>query len=551
MLRILSGCIVLGLVGCAGQFPPSGGPVDTTPPQIVMSSPSLNQLNFNLSKIRIEFDKYMVERSVESSIYFPPFGLNDLEFDWSGKELDIKIKKPLEKDRTYIFTIGARAQDIRGNYLGKAYNIVFSTGDKIDTGTVTGRVFAQKLQPYTIAAYPANPDIDTLRPSMCLPKFVTQSDDSGRYVLQGLAVGKYRLICFNDEVRNFTYAPQVDLYASATHDVEITGKVEMVRDVNFMVAMEDTSRPQLYSADLANNGLLLLKFSEPIDTAYILPSYFMVRDSASGDTLPVDFAARLESDRYNTVIATATPLTMHRKYFVTATDSVRDLQGNTMASGNNTIVIQPDSASASLQPYFFNFADSLKGVTSYDTLFCQFVIPSMNGHPTNPQVDLLDSTGRAIAGVVARESATMFQVNLRKLDLSEWYTLRLRYQGYLEGAEKDSVVLRRFRMIDSTALGDLEGTVIPADSRGRIVVGAEAQAGKTFYTLADSAGDFKLDGIPSGVYTVRAYVRHGRDMKYFYGRSYPYRFAEPFGVYENPVKVRARWTTEGVEIRMY
>ncbi len=548
VIRIFPALLTLLLIGCAGQFPPSGGPIDTTPPRIVSSYPTVNQTNFHSHEIRIEFDKYMVERSVEGSIYFPPFDMKDLQFDWSGKEIDIEIKKPYDTNRTYILTIGARAQDTRGNYLGKAFNIVFSTGAHVDTGMVTGRVYAEKAQPYTVAAFPVTPEIDTLHPGNSLPRYVTQSDDSGRYVLQGLANGKYRLICFDDQMRNFMYAPQVDLYSSATHDVEVTPTEQEVPNVDFALGIEDTSRPQLYSADLANDGLILLKFSEPIDTAHVQPAFFVVRDSVTGDTIPVDFAARLESNEYNTIMRTQSPLRLHTKYFITATDSIRDLAQNPMSTENSTVAIQPDSASARISPYFFSFADSLKGVTSYDTMFCQFVIPSVDGFPTNPEVSLFDSSRKAMAGYITRESPTMFGVGLGNLVPSEWYAVKLSYRAYTGETEKDSVVTLRFMMADSTTLGDVEGTVTPPTSGGRIVVGAERQGGKDFYVFADSSGAFKLDGILAGTYTLRAYLQHGKGMKYYYGRSYPYRFAEPFGVYKDQVKVRARWTTEGVTI---
>lgn len=542
-------CVFLAvlLAGCAGQVPPSGGPVDKSPPRILTSSPQANQLNFSAKEIRIKFDKYMVERTVESSLYFPPFDLKDLKIDWSGKEMKIRVEKAYEKNRTYILTIGAGSEDVRGNYLGKAYNIVFSTGSKIDTGMVTGNVYAPKPKPYTVAAYRVTPDIDTLHPDVNLPRYVTQSNDSGSYALQGLAVGKYRLVCFDDQLRNYMYAPQLDLYSSATHDVVVTKEQPTVNKVDFIVAREDTSHPQLYSAALANNGLLLLKLSEPIDTSHMLPSYFVVRDSATGDTLPADFAARLESNEYNVVVRTSTPVKLHRKYFVTATDSLRDLQKNHMSVTNNTVVIEPDSAAARVNPYYFSFADSAKGLTAYDTMFCQFVVPYMNGIPTDPGVSLLDSAGTPLKGTVTRESNSMFMINLPKLSSSEWYTVKLDYRS----DTKDSVVKRSFMTIDSLSLGEIEGNVTPSIPGKRVVVAAQKEGGKVFYALADSNGSFKFDRIPSGTYTIRAYVKHGQGMEYFNGKSYPYRFAEPFGVYPGKVKMRARWTTEGIVIRMH
>ena len=499
----------------------------------------------------MKFDKYMVERSVESSIYFPPFGMNDLAFDWSGKELEISILKPLEADRTYILTIGARAQDTRGNYLGKAYNLVFSTGERVDTGMVSGTVYAQKAESYTVAAFPVTPDIDTLRPAMTLPRYVTQSDDSGRYVLKGLSDGKYRLICFDDQMRNYTYAPQYDLYASATRDVSISEFVNRVEGVNFIPAMEDTSHPQLYSAELTNTGLLLLKFSEPLDTSHIRPSYFVVSDSVTGMRLPVDFAARLESNRYNVVLETDTPLKSRTKYFVTAGDSISDSYGNRMAQSNNTVTFVPDRNLVPFIPYFFNFPDSLRGVSSYDTLYCQFAAPSIEGHIASPSCVLLDSSGDPIANRVAPESGTIYRVYLHGLISREWYTLCLNYKTYVNGAEKDSLVKRSFAMVDSNSLGDITGTVTGIQRGAEVVVAAEGENGKTYHALADSTGGFEIAGIPAGDYSLKAYVRRGKSVRYFNGRSFPYQFAEPFGVYDGKLKIRARWTVEGVAVRLH
>ncbi|MCL4540563.1 MAG: Ig-like domain-containing domain [Bacteroidetes bacterium] len=556
-IAALSLFLVIALAGCAGQFAPSGGPVDKSPPKIIFSSPSQKELNFTSKKIILRFDKYMSQRSVESAIYFPPLTLSEMSFDWSGKELTINLMKRLDTNRTYILTIGATAIDLRNNYLGRAYNLVFSTGNKIDTGIVNGRIYGPKPQPYTVAAFPVTAYIDTLRPSMNLAKYVTQSDDSGSYVLQGLADGKYRLICFDDQMRNFTYAPQTDLYASATHDIDISREAPEVNDVDFIPAEEDTSRPQLYGVDLAKDGLIVLKFSESIDTSVIRPSDFVVRDSATGERIPVGFAARLEANPYDVVIGTTAPLPLKRKYFIKAAEDLTDIYYNRMSPENNTTVLTADSATMSLAPYYFNFQDSTRGITSYDTLFCQFILPLTRLDSGRMQVSLHDSTGLELHGFIKRISQTIFRIVTSGLNSSEWYTAKLKYPadaggtGSDEQGNRDSVVTRHFRTIDSGDLGDIEGKVTPLVSGKNIVVSATRTDGKRFTCFADKNGKYKLDGILAGTYTVMAYVQHDSVSTYFSGESYPYQFAEPFGVYQEPIKVRARWTTDGVLIRLY
>ena len=539
---------ILAIAGCAGQVPPSGGPVDKTAPQIVFSSPSQKQLNFTSREIVIRFDKYMVERTVNNAIYFPPFSAKEIGFYWSGKELKMKLLAPLENDRTYILTVGAEAQDTRGNDLGKAINIVFSTGSNIDTGSVSGRVYSSKAQAYTVAAYAVTESIDTLRPFIDLAKYVTQSDDSGRYVMQGLAIGKYRLICFDDQMRNFTYALQMDNYASATHDIEITDSVQNVGDINFMPASEDTSRPRLYSVDLAKDGSLLLKFSEAIDSASISPGYFFVHDSITAEDFPVGYAVRREDNDYDVTLFLTKPLPPMRTYLVTALRSIRNLHSKKMSWEDNTAVLKLDSATVNPPSVYFNFADSLRDVTTYDTLFCQFISPiAFHRDSDTVAVSLRDSTGAVVFGGIVRESATIFKVLLSKLQSFEWYRVELKYR--VPETEKDSVVVHHFRMVDFSALGDIEGDVTPKN--GNIIVVATRGDGKRFLVSGQPDGKFRLDGIAEGTYTLSAYSQYGDSPDYFRGASYPFKFAEPFGVYPDPVKVRARWTSEGVEIKLY
>ncbi|MGO9482677.1 MAG: Ig-like domain-containing protein, partial [Candidatus Kryptoniota bacterium] len=471
VVRLLNLTLIAVIAGCAGQIPPSGGPVDKTPPKIIYTSPSQKGLNFHFQKIILTFDKYMSEMDVDNAVYFPPFKAKDMSLDWSGKDLTVTLHKPFEQDRTYILTIGAGAKDLRENHLAGAFNLVFSTGALIDTGTVSGKIFSDKAQPYTVAAFPVTANIDTLNPSRNIAKYVTQSDDSGTYVMQGLADGKYRLICFDDQMKDFTYARQTDAYSSATHDVDISGEIQDVKVIDFIPSIEDTSRPQLYGADLAKGGSLILKFSEVIDSESIAPARFMIRDSASGQVYPIEYAVRLEENEYDVALGMKKPLALKRKYYVEVSDSVKDLQDNPMSAQNNPAVVEIDSATANLAQYYFNFPDSLHNVTVYDTLFCQIVSKSIYGDSSAVEVSLVDSAGNNVPGSIVHGPATIFNVLPAKLNTLSWYGLKIKYpRSSLDTVGKgspsssggvDSVVVRYFKMIDFSSLGDIEGNISP------------------------------------------------------------------------------------------
>jgi hypothetical protein len=287
----------------------------------------------------------------------------------------------------------------------------------------------------------------------------------------------------------------------------------------------------------------------------------MIRDSTTGQIYPVDYAVRLEGNEYDVVLGMQKPLPLRRKYFVTVSDSVKDLHLNRMSPQNNPAVIEIDSATTDMVPYYFDFPDSLQNVTTYDTLFCQFSSKSVYEDSAGVDVSLVDSTGKNVQGAVVRGPATIFSVQLEKLNSLSWYSLKIKYpkdsvgttakEPVSSGGNKDSVVVRHFKMIDFSTLGEIEGSISPTLSGRQLIVVAVRKDGKKFFSFADDKGEFKLTGIPLANYTVRAYVMHDSTVQYFSGKSYPYQFAEPFGVYTDEVKVRAKWTTEGVEIKLY
>ena len=81
---------------------PEGGPVDQTSPEILSIYPPPNTTYFIGNTIAIEFSEYVDRRSVESAIFFSPY-ISDVEYEWSGTELEIHFTKPLRKNITYVF----------------------------------------------------------------------------------------------------------------------------------------------------------------------------------------------------------------------------------------------------------------------------------------------------------------------------------------------------------------------------------------------------------------------------------------------------------------
>ena len=63
-----------------------------------------------------------------------------MKFEVSGKTVVLTSRATLDTGTTYTVTFASGIKDLHGNALAKPFNVVFSTGDHIDSLTLSGRV---------------------------------------------------------------------------------------------------------------------------------------------------------------------------------------------------------------------------------------------------------------------------------------------------------------------------------------------------------------------------------------------------------------------------
>ena len=61
-------CFVFIIAGCANILPPSGGPKDLSPPQLVTSSPEAPNVYFKGNKVVLFFNEYIALQNIENII---------------------------------------------------------------------------------------------------------------------------------------------------------------------------------------------------------------------------------------------------------------------------------------------------------------------------------------------------------------------------------------------------------------------------------------------------------------------------------------------------
>lgn len=218
----LSFIFLISSFSCARKGRPDGGPIDITPPVLLLSTPDTFSTNIdtNLKKIELYFDEYVTLKDyMKNIIISPPVDPAPL-FMPSGsasKKVSVEFSGELQPETTYTINFGQSIQDHNeGNPLSY-FAYIFSTGDYIDSLQIKGSVNnlgEKKLPENVIAAlYRIDENYSDSLIFTQKPYYVAKIDSANRFSLDYLRPGSYRLIAFNDEVPNTRLDPMREKFA--------------------------------------------------------------------------------------------------------------------------------------------------------------------------------------------------------------------------------------------------------------------------------------------------------------------------------------------------
>jgi hypothetical protein len=554
-------CAAMLFLSCAGQVPPGGGPLDTTPPTIIWTLPDTNATRVETHSIELEFSEYVDRGSVEGSVFISPY-VGELEFAWGSTDVKINFSQPLKRNTTYVVNIGTDVVDFRArNRMASGFTLAFSTGDSIDQGFISGRVFDEKPEGIMIFAYSlAGIHEDTLDPGHTKPDYIMQTGKSGVWTLSNIAFGTYRLIAVRDEYRNLLYDRGVDAYGVTRGNVTINAEHPRVANVDIRLSREDTVRPFLSSAHAIDRYRLETRFSEPLDSATFAGSSFFVIDTLQRRSLDVLLTFLNRSDPSSAGVLLNSRLDSAVTYRLRV-QGVTDLAGNSIDTAHATAIFpgtnRPDTNRVLIGVP--GFRDSVRGIWIEQPVEIDFSKPVLH-EPLRNAVVLLDSARKPVNVDSRWMNATDLVLFPKKPLLSyAWYRVRLAVDSirdYRGNRSKDTTFVLRFQTIDMRTTGLIAGRV--ADAQGEKGKGAiYIQAASIDLTpqrkrsvFLEKPGPFVMDKLVEGKYVLSAFRDTDSSGTYSYGSPFPWKPSERFVVYPDTVKVRARWNVEGVQVTL-
>jgi len=133
-------CVILKCSSCANIIPPGGGPKDSLPPVLVKATPDVMSKNITPKKIILSFNEYIQLQELGKNLIVYPTPKNIPTITSHLKSVTINIKDTLKPNTTYVFELGNAIADINENNTINHFTYVFSTGDHIDSLTISGKV---------------------------------------------------------------------------------------------------------------------------------------------------------------------------------------------------------------------------------------------------------------------------------------------------------------------------------------------------------------------------------------------------------------------------
>ncbi|MHC1708698.1 MAG: Ig-like domain-containing protein [Bacteroidales bacterium] len=316
--------MLLFLHSCANIVAPTGGQKDIEPPKVLQTEPENASTNFSGNTIRLYFDEYVQlkdERRV-MLISPPPDELPEARI--KGKSVILTIPGKLKESTTYSIQFGTSIQDFNeGNPLGN-YNYVFSTGNSLDTLSISGTVLKADnmtgVAKVMVFLYSSSDDSVIFKEK---PRYLARTDDNGNFRINYIAGGAYKLIALKDDNSDLLASlPAEEIafpdsliwpeYYPMAQDTIVKDSLQLhkpaLKDLSLFLFKQKDSTLRFSKAYLEKPYQLILPFSVPVNDVIIKPSgsssdlsgaWYLPEWSKNHDTLICWISPDLSADSLN------------------------------------------------------------------------------------------------------------------------------------------------------------------------------------------------------------------------------------------------------------
>lgn len=251
------------LQACANPLAPTGGPRDETPPAVVDEDSSPNfQTNFEKQRIELTFDEWVqVSDIFQQVVVSPPLESQlDITLRKRTVRVDFADDEVLKENVTYTINFGEAVKDLTERNPAENLRFVFSTGDFLDSLTISGTVIdAQTAEPQEDIRVMLYENLSDTVVRTERPFYFAKTDKFGKFKLENVKEGTFRGFALKDGDLNYLFNQANEAIGFPDTLVQITGDTTL----DLTIRLFTEAQPyRIQDVDSTIYGLLKINFSE-------------------------------------------------------------------------------------------------------------------------------------------------------------------------------------------------------------------------------------------------------------------------------------------------
>lgn len=294
--------ITVLLISCAnmGQGP-QGGPRDWTEPRLLSMSPKHNETNVTKNKLELVFDENVVIKDQSQKVIVTPPQRRMPIIKSANKKVSVELRDTLLPNTTYTIDFTDAIEDNNENNPLENFAVSFSTGDVVDSLTISGKVI-QAADNEPVKGYYVGLHSNLADTAFTNQPFerISRTNDRGQFTIRGVAAGKYHLFALDDKNRDYKYDNPMEAIAFYDVVLEPTSMaamrydtiyadaektvVDTIKEINYTRFLPDSIILKSFLSDKRNEyfrnperqgeDLFKLNFGSPTERPYLEPINF-------------------------------------------------------------------------------------------------------------------------------------------------------------------------------------------------------------------------------------------------------------------------------------
>lgn len=292
LVLLFFGVMLLSTIRCANIQQPTGGPIDSIPPVLLNELPANLSTKFTEREIVLTFDEFIRLNNAQREVSISPDMDQFPEIRARRRQVEITLPDSLAENTTYVINFGDAIADNNEGNPYRNYSYVFSTGDQIDSLSISGQVInAETNRPEfqtSVLLIPVSQD--SIFGKRKANIFAT-TDSSGHFKLNYLREDEYRIYALREQNNDRIYnSPEESIGF-------IDQSIKLQRDTSNIVLWTSKQVPdefRVLDRMIEQNGQITLRFNKPLEEPRI--------EIVSPDSLNLNKRVRFNNNRDSALI---------------------------------------------------------------------------------------------------------------------------------------------------------------------------------------------------------------------------------------------------------